>query len=821
MSDTEQEFNYDDVIHLSVEKEIKQSYIDYAMSVIVSRALPDARDGLKPVQRRILYAMYDIGMTSGSKHRKSATVVWEVIGKYHPHGDSSIYDAMVRLAQPFSLRYPMVDGQGNFGSIDGDPAAAMRYTEARMTKIAEEMLEDIRQNTVLRNDTYDQSRLEPATLPTKFPYQLCNGTMGIAVGMATNMPPHNLTEVLQASLAMIENPDITVDEIMDNYIKGPDFPTGGMIFDHDAIKEVYRKWRGSIVMRGKVHFETDSKKRDVIVIDEIPYQVNKSTLVEKIATLVEEKKLEGIEDITDESNKNIIRVTIVLRKGISKQDILTRLYKYTELQSNFSVNNVALIEAGKQPKHVNVKELLEEFVGFRRLVVTKRSIFQLDKAQARLHILLWLQRAVDILDAVIALIRGSSTREEAKTWLMEQYEFSAEQAEYILMLRLQTLVGLEIQKILDEIGEKNELIAFLQWLLADPKKLDAVIIDEMNYMIDEYGDERKTELSGDTGVYALNANMKRLKELDAMIKEPVITLIDNNYNVKVLYQTRVLNVPDDTHSLTYTHNQDRMIALSAKGELVVKRLKDLGSFTIKSKPLDVKKDFGLTSDLVFAETMEHDFDYFVMLTNRNNIKKVKKSLISSFKKFPTIVMNLDAGEHIIRVIPIKIGQKIWIISAQGRILLFNQNQVRDMGKTSWGVKAMELTDGDKAVDMCIYDDEPFIFLHDGKAGKMLSVEDLFIQKRWEMKRAQTGVQCAALIMGQELAGVTPIIEWSVNLLLDNGQITHLDSDTMELKLPEDPLTKVTNATIVKMYVPRQEKSKKWEKEEEWTDETSE
>jgi DNA gyrase subunit A len=467
----------------------------------------------------------------------------------------------------------------------------MRYTEARLTKVAEEMLEDIKQETVSWNDTYDQSRKEPSVLPTKFPYQLCNGTMGIAVGMATNMPPHNLTEVINASLALIENPAITIDEIMGTHIKGPDFPTGGMIFDSYNIAEVYKKGRGSIVMRGITHFEQNAKKQDVIIIDEIPYQVNKATMVEKIATLVEEKKLEGIEDITDESNKNIIRVSVTLRKGIDKHNVLTRLFKHTELQTNFSVNNVSLIERGKQPKHVSIKDLLEEFITHRREVVKNRSQFQLDKAKARLHILQGLERAVDILDEVIATIRGSDTREEAKQGLMTKFEFSDEQAEYILMLRLQTLVGLEIQKILSEINEKLEQIAFLEGILGDSKKLDAVIIDEMNYMKDEYGDARKSILSEDPSVYALNDNMKQLKKLDEMIKESCITLIDNNYNLKVLYQTRVMNVPAETHSLTYTHNQDRFIALSSTGELVVKRLKDLGKFTVQAAALDVKKDF--------------------------------------------------------------------------------------------------------------------------------------------------------------------------------------------------------------------------------------
>ncbi len=388
----------------TVEHEISQSYIEYAMSVIVSRALPDTRDGLKPVIRRILYAMYDMGLTHNAKFKKSAAVVGDVLGKYHPHGDSSVYDAMVRLAQPFSLRYPLVDGQGNFGSVDGDGAAAMRYTEARLTKIAEEMLEDLHQETVDWRPNYDQSREEPISLPTKFPQHLCNGGMGIAVGMATNMPPHNLTEVLNACLMLMKNPDATVEDIME-HIQGPDLPTGGMIIDKANIIEVYGKGKGSIVCRGRTHIEDAKGGQQMIVIDEIPYQVNKSTLVAKIGELVVDKKLEGITDIRDESNKNIIRVTITVRRGGDAQALLVKLYKYTELQSNININNVTLIEKGIQPRLLNIRDLIVEWVAYRRDVVYRRSIFQLNKAKDRLHILEGLKRAVDILDEVIATIR--------------------------------------------------------------------------------------------------------------------------------------------------------------------------------------------------------------------------------------------------------------------------------------------------------------------------------------------------------------------------------------------------------------------------------
>lgn len=790
------------------------------MSVIVSRALPDVRDGMKPVIRRILYAMYDLWLTANAKHKKSANVVWEVMGKYHPHGDSSIYDAMVRLAQPFSMRYPMVDGQGNFGSVDGDEAAAMRYTEARLTKLAEEMIDEINQDTIDRRDNYDQSRKEPMCLPTKFPYTLCNGTMGIAVGMATNMPPHNLSEVIDACLLLIDNPEATIDQIMD-IIQWPDFPTGWMIFDSWTIKEVYTKWRGSITMRGKHHLEKTDKKEDVIVIDELPYQVNKANLVWKIGELVNEKKIDGIYDITDESSKDIMRVTIHLRKWTNVDDILTRLYKYTEFQTNFSVNNVALIEEWRQPRHLDIKELLMEFVVFRRIVVRRRSEFQLDKAKNRLHILEWLQRAIDILDEVIETIKTSQTRDEAKNRLMDLFSFSDEQAEYILMLRLQTLVGLEIQKILNEIGEKKELIDYLTGILEDPKKLDGVVIDEMIYIKDTYGDKRKTDVVNDTSIYDLNQNIKALKRMDEMIKEPVITWIGGDYKIKVLYQSRILNIPADTFTLTKTHNQDKMIAISDKGELVIERLKDLWKFSVQSDALDVVKHFGLKSTLVFSETMGYDFDYLVMITNQNTLKKIDKELLLSFRKFPTIVMGLAEGEKIIKVLPIKDNNKIWVITQWGRILIFDHAGLRPMGKTAAWVKAIDLQEGDKVADIFNYTDEPFIFVHDDQNGKLVSVEDLYEQKRGPMKRAQAWVICAEPKASHPLRGAIAIVEGAVNLMMENGRIDLYDSNKMDLCMPEDDLTKITNGKIIKMRRPRGEKESVKDAEEEAANEAKE
>ena len=812
----------EEVIMRPVEEEITQSYIDYAMSVIVSRALPDVRDGLKPVIRRILVTMNDMWLSAWSKYKKSMGVVWQALRDYHPHGDSSVYQAMVRLAQPFSMRYPLVDGQGNFWSIDGDGAAAARYTEARMTKIAEEMMQDIKMDTVDWRQNYDQSRLEPISLPTKFPCHLCNGTMGIAVGMATNMPPHNLTEVIDACLAYIANPEITVPGIME-HIKGPDFPTGGMMFDSHNILDVYTRGRWGIVTRGIVHFDSNKKWQDMIIITELPYQVNKSNLVTKIGELVNDKKLEGIVDITDASNRNKIRVVITLRKGESKEDILVRLYKYTDLQTNFNVNNVALVEKWRQPRHLNILNMVSEFVEYRREVVYRRSVYSLDKAEARLHILEWLRRATDILDEVIATIRASDTREQAKIQLGSKFEFSDLQAEYILMLRLQTLVWLEIQKILNEIEEKEKLIEYLKWIINDPVKLDGVVIEEMNYMKDTYGDERRTKLSDDVEqIMNLDQRLKRLKRLDELSKDPVICWIWADYKIKVLYQTRILNVPQDTWTLTNTHTQDKMIAISDTGELVLERLKDLGKFTIKTPAMDPVKHYGLKGNLVFSETVAFDFDYLVILTNQNNIKKVTKEMLLKMKKFPTRIMTLGEWEMIIKVMPIQEWDEIWAISRQGTISIYPEAQVRAMGKTSWWVKAIDLDEGDFVADVFVYRQEPFVFMHDGKNGKLVAVEDLISQKRWKMKRGQRGVLCAPMIMWSELVWAIAIEEWAVNLMLESGRIDHFDSEQMELKLPSDGLAKITNGKIVKMRRPYGEKEdrRKDNTESEW-DETKE
>ena len=815
---------HEKINHHPIEKEITQSYIDYAMSVIVARALPDTRDGFKPVLRRILYGMYENNNFYNQKHKKSARIVGDVMGKYHPHGDSSIYEAMVRLAQPWSMRYPLIDGQGNFGSIDGDGAAAMRYTEARLTKIAEEMLADLEQDTVDWRDNFDGSLKEPVMLATKFPNHLCNGTMGIAVGMATNMAPHNLNEVLDASLLLLQKEgksdviayddsgaeirkpySVSIEEIM-QIIKGPDFPTGGMIFDSNNILEVYKKGKWGIIVRGKTHEEV-YEGAHVIVIDEIPYLVNKSSLVSKIGELVVDKKIEGINDIRDESNRDRIRIAIYLKKGVDPEAILMQIYKFTDLQTNFNLNNVSLIEWGTQPRLLNIKDLLMEFVTFRREVVYRRSVFQLNKTKDRLHILEGLKKAIDIIDEVIDTIKNSESKNDARQNLMDKFGFSEKQAEYILLMRLQSLVGLEIQKISDEIDEKIRVIEYLEAIISDPEKLDQVVAEEFDYMKKKHGDERRTELSNDLSVYNISGSLKEFQKAADRLKEDVICWIGNDFSLRVLYQTRIQNIPDETLDLIYTHNQDQLVVITDQGELVVQRLKDFGQFTMAKQSLDIKQHFGLKGKIVFAKTLHFHYDYLVFLTNQNSIKKIKKELVLSFKKFPTTIMGLEKGEKILKVLPVSDWENVGVLSQQGRMLLFKSDEIRPMGKTAGGVKAIELQEWDQVANMFLHTDEPFILIYSDKNGKLLSLEDLKLRKR--ARKGQV-----VMTGNEKLEGGISIIEGAVRIRFSDGSLKTLHSNDISLDEPETPLYKMVDQKIDVVYRPREEKSENLKYKEE-------
>lgn len=784
----------------SITEQISDSYINYAMSVIVSRALPDTRDGMKPVHRRILHAMNELGFTHSAKHRKSATVVWEVIGKFHPHGDISVYEAMVKLAQPRSMRYPLIDGQGNFWSIDGDGAAAMRYTEAKLTKLASEMLEDIKLETVDRRPNFDNTLQEPVTLPTKFPNHLCNGTMGIAVGMATNTAPHNLREIIDASLYYMEHGDeTTVDNLMD-IVKWPDFPTGWFIFDPEWIREIYRRGKWSVIVRAKTHIE-QSKKWDMIVVDEIPYQVNKSSLVEKIGNLVVDKKIDGITDIRDESARNKIRIVISLRRGTNSKKLLTQLFKMSDLQTTFPINNVLLIDEGKQPRLLNILDMISEFVNYRRQVIYRRSVFQLAKAKDRLHILEWLRKAIDIIDDVIATIRASESKPEAKEALMKKFDFSDAQAEHILLMRLQSLVWLELQRILDEIAEKEALIDYLEGIIRDPQILDGVVKEEMNYIKDTYWDDRKTILVDESG--DIKKALQEFADAADKVKEDVIVWVNDSFEMRVLYQSRINVIPEDTYDLIYTHNQDNVVVITDRGELVVQRLKDLGAFYHNSTPLNFKKHFGLKGNVVFAKTLHANFDHFVMLSTDNNIKKVEKDLVMSFKKFPTTIMKLPKKwEKILKVIPVtSADDTIAIATKNWRLLMFSAEEVRAMGKTAGWIKAIDLQDWDEVSTMFLYQDEPFILLNTKTQALMLSLDDLRIRKR-----ARKWDPVVELDSGYEIIWWISIFEGAIRLRLNDGSIKTVHSNDCYLDVPWASPDKITSKPILGMFRPWEEKA---------------
>lgn len=559
-------------------------------------------------------------------------------------------------------------------------------------------------------------------------------------------------------------------------------------------------------MRGKTHEEI-YEGAHVIVIDEIPYLVNKSSLVSKIGELVVDKKIEGINDIRDESNRDRIRIAIYLKKGVDPEAILMQIYKFTDLQTNFNLNNVSLIEKGTQPRLLNIKDLLMEFVTFRRDVVYRRSVFQLNKAKDRLHILEGLKKAIDIIDEVIDTIKHSESKNDARQNLMDKFGFSEKQAEYILLMRLQSLVGLEIQKISDEIDEKIKVIEYLEAIISDPEKLDQVVAEEFEYMKKKHGDERRTELSNDLSVYNISGSLKEFQKAADRLKEDVICWIGNDFSLRVLYQTRIQNIPDETLDLIYTHNQDQLVVITDQGELVVQRLKDFGQFTMAKQSLDIKQHFSLKGKIVFAKTLHFHYDYLVFLTNQNSIKKIKKELVLSFKKFPTTIMGLEKGEKILKVLPVSDGENIGVLSQQGRMLLFKSDEVRPMGKTAGGVKAIELQEGDQVANMFLHTDEPFILIYSDKNGKLLSLEDLKLRKR--ARKGQV-----VMTGNEKLEGGISIIEGAVRIRFSDGSLKTLHSNDISLDEPETPLYKMVDQKIDVVYRPREEKSENLKYKEE-------
>ncbi len=731
------------IIPINIEDEMRGAYIDYSMSVIISRALPDVRDGLKPVHRRVLYGMLDLGVLHNKSYKKSARIVGEVLGKYHPHGDSSVYDTMVRMAQEWSLRYPLVDGQGNFGSVDGDSPAAMRYTEARLKRIAEEMLADINKNTVDFQPNFDDSLKEPAVLPAKIPNLLVNGTSGIAVGMATNMPPHNLREVVNGTIAYIDNRDITVEELM-KHITAPDFPTGATIYGYNGVKSAFETGRGRIVMRAKATFEVTNTGREQIIVTEIPYQVNKASMIEKTAALINEKKIEGISDIRDESDRNGMRIVYDLKKDAIPNIVLNNLYKYTQLQSSFGVNNVALVKG--RPHTLNLKEIIGYFVDHRHDVVIRRTQYELEEAEKRAHILQGYLIALDNLDEVIALIRNSRDPEIAKNGLMEQFGLTEIQAKAILEMRLQRLTGLEREKIQKEYEEIMELIDHLKAVLANEDMRMDIIKTELTEINDRYGDDRRSNIEYSAEDFSAE---------DMIPDEEMVITISHEGYIKRTPSTEFktqgrggrgsrgagAKTDDFTEHLFVATTHNYLLIFTEFGKLFWKKVWEIPEGTKASRGRPIQNLINIESDdsirAVINVTTLTDEDYinnnFIMMCTRDGvIKKTSLKAYSRPRQNGINAITIKEGDKLLDISLTNGDNHIIIAKKSGKAIHFHESDVRPMGRTASGVKGVTLEGADDRVVgmVCVNREEAnLLVVSENGYGKRSSIEDYRITKR--------------------------------------------------------------------------------------------
>ena len=695
------------IIQINIEDEMKSAYIDYAMSVIVSRALPDARDGLKPVHRRVLYGMQDLGVQSNKPHKKSARIVGEVLGKYHPHGDTSVYDAMVRMAQPWSLRYPLVDGQGNFGSVDGDSPAAMRYTEARLKKIAEEMLEDLDKETVDFTPNFDESLTEPSVMPSKVPTLLMNGASGIAVGMATNMAPHNLTEIIDGTIAYVNNHDIEIEELL-HYVKAPDFPTGGIIYGYEGVREALLTGRGRIVMRAKAEIE-EVGGREQIIVTEIPYQVNKADMIKKTADLVNDKKIEGISDIRDESDRNGMRIVYELKRDALPNVVLNKLFKFTALQTSFSVNNICLVDG--KPELLNLKQLIAVFVDFRHEIINRRTIFELRKAEERAHILEGLIIASDNIDEVIAIIRASKSPEEARENLMARFALSDLQSRAIVEMRLRHLTGLEQDKLRAEFNDLMALITDLKDILARVERRMQIIIDELTIIKEKYGDARRS-------IIEYSATEMRMEDLIAD-EEVIITISHAGYIKRTsLTEFKVQNRggmgskgsttrdKDFLEQLFVATNHNYLLIFTEKGRCFWMRVYEIpeGSKTAKGRAIqnllniesdDKVKAYVKVQDLTDKEYVENNF--IIMCTKQGIIKKTSLAAYSRPRTNGINAISIRENDELLEAKLTSGTHEIVLATTNGRAIRFNESKVRPMGRNASGVRGVTLTSETDAV----------------------------------------------------------------------------------------------------------------------------
>jgi DNA gyrase subunit A len=729
------DFNEGKVIPVDIKNEMKKCYIDYAMSVIVGRALPDVRDGLKPVHRRILYSLQELGLTPEKGYRKCARIVGDVLGKYHPHGDSSVYDALVRMAQDFSMRYMLVDGHGNFGSVDGDSAAAMRYTEAKMNKIAVEMLRDINKNTVDFMPNFDGEEQEPVVLPSRFPNLLVNGSSGIAVGMATNIPPHNLAEIIDGTIMLIDNPESTVLELMTK-ITGPDFPTGATIMGKAGIRAAYETGKGKIIVRANAEIEEENGRHSIIVT-EIPYQVNKAKLVENIADLVKDKKITGISDLRDESDRDGMRIVIELKRDANPSVVLNLLYKHTKLQDTFGIIMLALVN--NEPKVLNLKQILENYVEFQKEVITRRTIFDLNKAEARAHILEGLKIALDNIDEVISIIRNSNTTEIAKNTLMERFELSEKQSQAILEMRLRRLTGLERGKIEEEYNELMKQIEYLKSILASEEKLLDVIKEELLEIKNRYSDERKSKIE------------KIVNEIDIedLIQEEdvVITLTHSGYIKRISADTyssqrrggkgiQAMSTKEDdfVEHLMITSTHSDVLFFTNKGRVYKLRAYEVHDAGRQAEGTNLINLIAIEPDekiqTVLTVTDEKKEGFLFMGTKQGIVKKTPLSEFKNLRKNGLIAISLKDGDELLKVKNTYGDANIMVVTQNGYAVKFNERDVRSMGRTASGVKAINLKEDDIAVCMDIaVDGEELLVISENGYGKRTPIAEYKLQNR--------------------------------------------------------------------------------------------
>jgi DNA gyrase subunit A len=780
-------------VPVNIEDEMRKSYLDYAMSVIIGRALPDVRDGLKPVHRRILYAMHKEGMTSDKRYTKCAGVVGEVIKKYHPHGDSAVYDALVRMAQDFNLRYPLIDGQGNFGSIDGDPAAAYRYTESRLEALAEELLADIAKDTVDFVPNFDESTEEPLVLPTRVPNLLINGSDGIAVGMATKIPPHNLTEVINATILLIEKPTATLDEVL-KLVPGPDFPTGAYIYGRSGIKAAYETGRGQFTMRAKAAIEHQTKEKEQIVITEIPYQVNKARVIERIASLVQDKKIEGISDIRDESDREGMRIVVEIKRGEQPEIVLNNLYKHTQLQENFGMIMLAIVNG--QPRELPLMEAIQHFIDHRVNVVRRRTAYDLRKAQERAHILEGFLKALSHLDAIIKLIRASKTPADARTGLMEQFDFSQRQAQAILEMQLQRLTALERDKIQEEYDALQKKIAEYEEILRNEKVLRRLIVKELKEVQKEYGDERKTAIIEEQAEIGL-------EDLIA-VEDVVITLSHSQYlkrtplstyrqqlrggKGRLGMKTREADFVEglfvaSTHSyiLVFTDTgrvhwlkvyEIPDVAAAGRGKHILnlvnltQREKVASLVTLKDLP-DERKEIEVNGETYAAE------GYVTLVTRNGVIKKTRLANFANPMSRGIIAMNVDEGDELIGAKQTTGQDTIFLATHEGMAIRFPESDVRDMGRQARGVRAMGLAKGDYIVGMEVVGEKELILSVTEKGyGKRTPITQYRLQSR--AGKGVINVKTTAR-NGKVVSSLSVTVDSEVMLITQQGKIARLDS----------------------------------------------